>query len=1392
MVPGDPALRDLKPGDVVDIVVAPVAAGLFKGLWHGDLFSCDGLESDVWTLFGYEFVQALSGVGQLRETSSSTKICRPPLRLQSFRLLKELCSGIGCISVGTSFAGCKTLLSTDISKIACDTVSLNGGLSVQGDIRDRTVRIQVVCSHASERCLYSAGFPCNSYSPQGNQGGLADPRGQVLCYILQTVWHAQAAGVLLECVQQVEDHPDTMALIASVAERMQFTLTTVCLDLANHWCSRRCRWWAVMLPLSVSPLVLRPWPIPAEGPCVEEIMPEWPVWPMQQEQDLLWTDTETAMYSNPEFGNDSRRLNVKGQAPTALHSWGVALTSCPCGCRSAGFSHANLASKGLRGFGVLSGLLPGLRFPHPAEVGLLNSLPVTFKHLEDARAALCLVGQLAAPMQALWVYSQIRAWAEDAYHGDSVISPQGLLESFKSLLHNSRKDCLKVPSLSNASRLSLTKDGQPYEVVVHEAIRAGDLIAAERKLLGPGHIVKVYEGNRLLAPEAFLHPDNAARPYQVKAHEKKASKTKPLLAPSEPPRATDFVQVSPQGASDVAVWCGLLRLQAAAIAKRAFVVPPAIAKHWIECTASCSEHYAPFTWPDCEVCLVPFVYQGHWTLLSFQPNASGDLQVIGWDGIPGRNAAISQALASFVCSLCGVALESFSERSPLLQTDDASCGAVLLAHAGLVLYSEEALLANLFADAKAFMQNMPPHTALLWGTGGLSEGQTSELRKILCERGVPENAVEDRLKASVEKIGPGPISKALQAANVWQALKAAGSAPGSLFRWIRPEELKLHAQAKAHMQFGAAVSNAKARKQKSAKGPKPVLHVDPTALLIAPDSFTTKDGARLPQLAFTEVGPQSQGVAFCTPAQFQPFLQDYRPISVDALAIISTAPIPPEVVGGAPVTQIRFPAVYSPTQEAVLISGSLLQLGDDHVQLKASDTAMEDIEQPDTLVGRLSLYKDESDIPWGEVIKAPIRALLRHVPGLQLCQDSACKGDCQGFHAAVDESVDQLLLDIWSRHFCRTDGSRVPAAQAELFQVLVRVPSSACRHLQKLAPVGIYFEPRAGEGAGPHPSYSVVWLPGKDKGQAAHALRTCDKALGLARLGHKYGLRTRDCDEEGVFKSFHPGSAFLKLKITSRWKLHPLPHGFQRKHVGQLLAKWGWHARALQPCKGDASGCAWEVGSDSEPPSTVVAFGENFILIHKVKDLGGQARAAPVCASSRTRQHILYDDPESSDPWSHGRDPWSLSKPPGLPAPPTTSTSQTETKLSQLKTELQAGVEGTVQRQVQLAVANAEPGKAVDNRLRQLEVGLQEVRQQNQKFEEWFNELGSQTKRTAAQVAEVQQSVAGQQAELQKVKGDVASSLNKAIQTLQQDMSQQLAQQTSTVEALLSKKHRSE
>ena len=96
----------------------------------------------------------------------------------------------------------------------------------------------------------------------------------------------------------------------------------------------------------------------------------------------------------------------------------------------------------------------------------------------------------------------------------------------------------------------------------------------------------------------------------------------------------------------------------------------------------------------------------------------------------------------------------------------------------------------------------------LVGRGNLSAAQEEALTSLLLDKGVPKDALAERLKAA------GNIAQALEGKNPWQLLKATASRPGVSFRWVTAEELTAHVEARAQERFGTSVPNAKAKNQK--------------------------------------------------------------------------------------------------------------------------------------------------------------------------------------------------------------------------------------------------------------------------------------------------------------------------------------------------------------------------------------------------------------------------------------------------------------------------------------------------------------------------------------------------------------------------------------------------
>ena len=300
------------------------------------------------------------------------------------------------------------------------------------------------------------------------------------------------------------------------------------------------------------------------------------------------------------------------------------------------------------------------------------------------------------------------------------------------------------------------------------------------------------------------------------------------------------------------------------------------------------------------------------------------------------------------------------------------------------------------------------------------------------------------------------MAKALEARNPWPALKALASRPGNSLRWVQQDELQAVIHTKASEQLRLSPMKTEEAERQTAGSSR--------TLATFPRQFL------LPLMRW----PLATGVCFCTPSQVAPFVNPYKAISVDALRLITTSEVPVKALAGAPATTVRKPAICSPMQEAVLVTGTTLQLGDASVQLTpAQDMEVDHLE---TCVVKLMLYRDQCAWSWEKLMEAPLRFLIHQVPKLLL---------------RVEEIVDQLILDVWGRQFQRVGGGRQDAVSAGVFQAFLRAPLSAVSHLHRITCSGLFYEPRVEDGSG-HPSFAVMWILDADADMAHNALRTCE------------------------------------------------------------------------------------------------------------------------------------------------------------------------------------------------------------------------------------------------------------------------------------------------------------
>eukprot|EP00435_Cladocopium_sp_Y103_P050730 s1330_g15.t1 len=371
------------------------------------------------------------------------------------------------------------------------------------------------------------------------------------------------------------------------------------------------------------------------------------------------------------------------------------------------------------------------------------------------------------------------------------------------------------------------------------------------------------------------------------------------------------------------------------------------------------------------------------------------------------------------------------------------------------------------------------------------------------------------------------------------------------------------------------------------------------------------------------------GLAFGSLQDIAPFLKEDKSISTDSLAVLTTSPVPPDHQGLMPVQNLRYPATYAPTNEAVLIDGSIVQLGDNSIARQAQST-IATAKTVDTCTYKITVWRDEWADPWDKFVVSPVKFIMEKTPRLQLCRGDKCGPGCQRFHSPVDCDLDQVIVDLWGRGWFSAKGKRSSPLEADQFQFLVRIPVVCLDGLQQRSGGdGIYYEPRQPDGRGPSEEFTVVWLNGCDKATASHKFRVSDRSAALVRFGGRFGIRVLAKDAETVHKENHPDTPFQNVTVQSVYEIRPLPHGMQTSGIRELLDQWGWRAKVLQPFKADQHGQEWLVGSDIAPPFTVfpTTSGDVIVSLHKKQEAVKQDQV--VLTTAKTKSFMRKSAPTS-------------------------------------------------------------------------------------------------------------------------------------------------------------------
>ena len=532
----------------------------------------------------------------------------------------------------------------------------------------------------------------------------------------------------------------------------------------------------------------------------------------------------------------------------------------------------------------------------------------------------------------------------------------------------------------------------------------------------------------------------------------------------------------------------------------------------------------------------------------------------------------------------------------------------------------------------------------LWGGAGHPPAEVVRaLTDVLVAHGVPEGAADARARSALDVLGVLPAQSAIQSNAQWKALKTLGNQHKPAFQWIHPAELQAQIEARAQQGKPVGRKAAKAAKKGSKKTqskPAPI-HIEPAQVQIAKGTFMQMPDIALAQISLPAIGPCAAGVVLATPEEAATYVRASKPISSQALGLIvvghgANGTVPIE----RPSEPVQFPAICLSTGDPILLTGVLCQLGERKCQVFRPEQPLS-VEVAKSVVLKVLVFRDQVVAPWEGIAIRPVKYVTEQLPLLRLCRQADCQCPC--WHNA-DKVPTQAFLDLWRRQFLDARNRMAEPTQAVQFSCNVRVPEELVNPLLRQAGHGgIFTEPRSEDGKVPCPAFSVVWLPEATLHEATVVKQSHIMAVGLARNGDRYGVRTRAADAAAIHAAVRPGVPFMGGSVKHVYEVGPLPFGTQRESLQKWLDEWKWCARPLQAgsVSPDRSGVMWKVQASSEPPSATAHLAHGPVVITQVPTKPiAEPTAVPVVAHSRTMQVMKgAPAPVGEDPWLKG-DPW--------------------------------------------------------------------------------------------------------------------------------------------------------
>ena len=623
--------------------------------------------------------------------------------------------------------------------------------------------------------------------------------------------------------------------------------------------------------------------------------------------------------------------------------------------------------------------------------------------------------------------------------------------------------------------------------------------------------------------------------------------------------------------------------------------------------------------------------------------------------------------------------------------------------------------------------------------GGMNHGAAmKELQDLLESHGVSQNRLKEHTQTVITRLSIGEVIKTLQSPRPWADLKAKANSLRPPLQLVLAEELKIAVDARLK---GGKSFGKKQYKQHSQGIPQSSIRLHSAHVQVPTGIFQQTDGTKLTQITHLQINPQAKGFAVVNIDDALPFFDIHDPIGKAGIALFildhQDKRIPEHC------KTIRFPAQYAETDEPVIVTAAVLQLGQQTVQRFVPDTCAK-IDEVATSVIRIMAYKDQyRDHDWNNFKDRPVKCLMEQ-PAFQMLPKNA-------------------VIDVWDRQFVSKSFKKSRAPEAEIFIVTIRVEQQFAPELLEISGKdGIYTEPRDDAGRNPHPSYKVVWIPKASFGDLVVAKQKTEGPSWITRNGDRYGIRVEAEHERTAHQLHRPEVDFIGGELK-QYRIGPLPFGTNKSSLSKAFRLWNWEARAGQPLTQtrDHSGVFWSAQAACNPSHWIFTMQHGDVLISQEPSREDSLKPSQsIVASTRTIQRITSgkNDATVADPWLKD-DPWAPKNP------------QTSKALSVSQV---AAIEQNIEKRIRANMTSSDDAameSVLDDRVTQME-------QQMKHIQESFGSFQSQQQAHNVQVAH----------ELTAVRNQVDAQTTG----FQQILADKLEEQMSKIDALLNKRQRNE